>query len=290
MVDQVKVNQMYNPAQYYANSYATQAMNGDEDFIGLNPMGCTAGFENNSTIFGNGMGLGGGMNFGGGMGFGGGMNFGGGLGMGFGGGMGMGMGYGPGSEVMNMTQEQYLKYQEKMENYQIDKQVRQQKRLANAEFSATAADDAVTRQIGILQRKIKNNEQDTVLTEYTKLVNSVKIKLKEGGYINAQTSDSEIKARAEKMYFEATGKSVTQDLTDNGDSGFVHGLKMGLGCGLGSLLTNKKDYQDNIAAITGEAKNSTTNTWTTIGAFISGGLTAALVAFGGRKGLKAIKG
>jgi len=262
--------QVVDPSQGYANIYANQVMNSDPDFMGMAPIGGAAYMNNDYGIFG------------GGMGFGGGMNFGGGLGMGFGGGMGMGMGYGPGSE--------YLKYQEKMENYQIDKQVRQQKRLANAEFSATAADDAVTRQIGILQRKIKNNEQDTVLTEYTKLVNSVKIKLKEGGYINAQTSDSEIKARAEKMYFEATGKSVTQDLTDNGDSGFVHGLKMGLGCGLGSLLTNKKDYQDNIAAITGEAKNSTTNTWTTIGAFISGGLTAALVAFGGRKGLKAIKG
>jgi len=274
--------QMVDPAQSYANSYANNIMNSDEDFAGLGQIGGAAYMNNNSNIFGIGMGYGGEMNYGGGMGmgYGGGMNYGG----------GMGMGYGPGSETMNMTQEQFLQHQEKMENYQIEKQVRQQKKLANAEFSSTAAEDSITRQIGILQRKIKNNEQDNVYTEYNKLINEVEIKLKEGGYIGEHTDKNQIKAYAEKLYLKSTGKSVTEDLTQNGDSGFVQGLKQGIGCGFGSLFTNKKNYEDNISAITGEAKSSTSSTWKAVGNFVAGGLSAALLVFGGLKGARAIRG
>ena len=272
--------QMVDSAQSYANSYANNIMNSDEDFAGLGAIGDVGYINNNSNIFG------GGTYYSGGMGAG--MGYGGGMGMNYGG--GMGMGYVPGSETMNMTQEQFLQHQEKMENYQIEKQVRQQKKLANAEFSSTAAEDSITRQIGILQRKIKNNEQDNVYTEYNKLINEVEIKLKEGGYIGEHTDKNQIKAYAEKLYLKSTGKSVTEDLTQNGDSGFVQGLKQGIGCGFGSLFTNKKNYEDNISAITGEAKSSTSSTWKAVGNFVAGGLSAALLVFGGLKGARAIRG
>ena len=258
--------QMVDPSQYYANSYASGVMNGDETFAGMAPIGGAA-FLNNDSVFGNDMSCGGGANYGYG-------------------GVGGGRGYGPGSETMNMTQEEYLIYQEKMENFQIDKQVRQQKRLAGATFQSTAAEDAISRQIAILQRKIKNNEQDTVMKEYAKLVKTVEEKLTESGAIPPGTPKDQIKAHAEKLYFEATGKSVTDDLTANGDSGFVQGLKEGLCFG---IFTNKKNYQDNISDITGEDKNSSSSTWRKVGQFLTGGILAAAVIFGGVKGAKAIK-
>lgn len=263
-----------DPSQYYQNSYAAQVLNSDESLMGLSPIGGEAYINNNSTIFGNGFGTYPG--------------FGGGIMGGMGYGMGCGMGYGPGSEVMNMSQIDYLKYQEKMENYQIDKQVRQQKKVASAEFSATGAEDALTRQIGVLQRKIKQNEQDSVLQEYNKLVQLAEHKLREGGYVNGQVSKEQVKAYAEKLYFEATGKSVVNDLTENGDSGFVQGLKQGA-FGAGFLFANKKNYEDNVSAITGEAKNSTSSTWKAVGTGVSALLTGSLAVFGLIKGGKAIK-
>lgn len=270
--------QVVNPAQYYANNYATQAINSDESLMGITPIGGAAYMNNYSDIYG-------GMNPGG-LGFGGMMP---GMGTGIMPGMGTGMmGYGPGSEVMGMTQEQYLKYQEKMENYQIDKQVRQQKKLANAEFSATAAEDSITRQIGILQRKIKNNEQDSVFAEYNKLLNAVEVKLREGGYISGKVDKNQVKAHAEKLYFEATGKNITNDLAENGDSSFVHGLKQGA-FGFGFLLSNNKNYKDNVSAITGEAKDKSSSAWQAVGTAVSGLLTGGLALFAVAKGIKGIK-
>jgi hypothetical protein len=252
--------QMMDPSQYYANSYATNIMNSDEDFMGMAPI--TAGSNFNAGIFGGGM-----------------------MGPNYGCG---GQGYGPGSEVMNMSQMEYLQYQEQMENYQIDKKVRQGHKLANAEFSTTAADDAITRQIGVLQRKVKGNEQDSVLSEYNKLVQLVEVKLKEGGYIGANAPKEQVKAHAEKMYFEATGKSVTDDLTENGDSSFVHGLKQGFG-GVGWMLTNNKNYEDNISDITGEAKESTASTWQKVGMGTSAIVTGFIGLFALKHGIKALK-
>ena len=254
--------QMMDPSQYYGNSYATQVMNSDSDFMGLSPIN---GVSGGNGIFGGGM-MGGMM-----PGMMGGMN-----------------GYGPGSECMNMSQIDYMKYQERMEDYQIDKQVRQKHKLANSEFSATAAEDVITRQIGVLQRKIKNNEQDSVFPEYNKLVKAVEEKLKEGGYVGEHTSKDQIKAHAEKLYFEATGKSVTDDLAANGDSGFVHGMKQGVG-GFGWMLTNKKNYEDNISDITGEDKSGTSTAWQKVGQFTSVLLTGAfaLLALKGGKAVSA---
>lgn len=250
--------QMIDTNRCLSNMYSANIMNSDEDFMGLNAI--TTGPNFNAGIFGCGC-------------------------QGYG---GRNQGYGPGSEVSNMTQMEYLKYQEDMENFQIDKQLRQQKKMASAEFSTTAADDSITRQIGVLQRKIKNNEQDCVYSEYNKLAQLVDVKLKEGGYISADAPKDQVRAHAEKMYFEATGKSVTDDLTENGDSSFTHGLKQGF-CGVGWMLTNNKNYEDNISDITGECKDSSASTWQKVGIATSAVVTGVLGFFALKYGIKALK-
>lgn len=247
---------MVNPAQYWANSYLNTAfVDGDDGFMGMGPIGGEACMNSTNSIYG-------GNNMYGGLG---------GCGMpGF-------AGAGGGAELYNMSLEDQAKYQERLENYQIDKQVRLKHKINAAEFESGAADDAVTRQIAILQRKIKDNEQDSVMKEYNKLLTAVETKLINGGSIQQRGSKDQVKAYAEKLYLQSTGKSVVDDLAENGDSSFTHGLKQGALFGAGSLLTNNRNYEENISAITGEDESSTSKTWKTVGVGTSVGITGGLL-------------
>lgn len=251
-------------SRYLTQAYANMAGIADladDTFVGMNPLcGCAGGYGG-SSIFGQSAMYG--MN---------GMN-------------GM-YGYGPGSEVQNMSQIDYLKYQEQLEDFQMAKAGRQARKQEFAEFASTAADDVIARQVGTLQRQIKNNEQDHVMKEYNKLLEGVKDKFKEAGY--TKIPEDQIKAHAERLYYETTGKSITDDLTENGDSPIWQGIKQGFGCGLGSLLTNKKNYKDNIAEITGEEKSTSDKVWQGIGAILTGGLTV-LGIFGAFRGVRALR-
>jgi len=245
------------PPNYYAQLYANQAGVADladDTFVGMNPL-CGSG-----SVFGGSYGMGMGS---------------------------MGMGYGPGSEVMNMSQIDYLKYQETMENFQLAKQGRQKKALEFAEFASTAADDVIARQTGILQRQVRNNEQDYVMGEYNKLTEAVKAKFKEAGYVNVP--EAEVKAHAERLYYQATGKSITDDLQEHGDSSFVQGLKQGA-FGLGWLVANNKNYKDNISDMTGEPQSVSDKIWKYVGIGVSALLTGGLAIFGAIKGTKGLKG
>lgn len=193
--------------------------------------------------------------------------------------------YGPGSEVREMTMPQYLKYQEDMENEGMKKQVRQKHLYEATNFSASAQENDITRQVSILNRKIKDNEQDSIFKEYTRLTEDVKEKFAEAGY--KDVSDEQIRTEAERLYQVKTGKSLTGDLMNSGDSSFMYGLKQGAGFGLGALLTNKNSSAKNLSLITGEDIPADENRWRYIGTAASIGLTAAaipLVAKGSRSG------
>lgn len=213
------------------------------------------------------------------------------------GGMSGGMyGYGPGSEIMNMTQEQYLNYQEKMnqrmEEYdeaarlrQIDRSVRFRHRQEAAEFAADAPENAISRQIASLQRKIKEDDQDNIMHEYEKLTKLVRQKLEESGYRNVP--DEQIKAYAEKLYANSTGANVVDDIKTNSTSPLLQGL--GEGTGLGFLFHHSDvNASDNIARITGENVSQSDKTWKWAGRILGAvGLLVALpLIFKGGKGIK----
>lgn len=193
--------------------------------------------------------------------------------------------YGPGSEVRDMTMPQYLKYTEDMESEQLKKQVRQKHLYEATNFSASAQENDISRQVSILNRKIKDNEQDSIFKEYKRLTDAVKEKFAEAGYTDIP--DEQIKTEAERLYAEKTGKSLTNDLMNNGDSSFVYGLKQGAGFGLGSLFTNKNSAAKNLSLITGEDIPADETRWRYVGTAASAGLTLAaipLIAKGSRSG------
>lgn len=192
--------------------------------------------------------------------------------------------YGPGSEVRDMSMPEYLKYQEDMENEGMKKQVRQKHLYEATNFRASAQENDITRQVSILNRKIKDNEQDSIFKEYTRLTDAVKDKFAEAGYTNVP--DDQIRTEAERLYATKTGKSLTSDLMNSGDSSFMYGLKQGAG-GLGFLFTNKNSAAKNLSLITGEDIPADENRWRYIGIATSAGLTAAaipLIARGSRSG------
>ena len=203
----------------------------------------------------------------------------GGAGMGMGMGYGAGMGYGPGSETMRMTQKELYEYQNELKGVQIQGMVNDKKRMTAANYEAGAAENQITRAIAVLSMAITNNEQDHVMPLYQKLENSVRAKLYESGVQDAP--EEQVKAEAERLYQEKTGKSVTEDLAQNGDGPLWHGFKKGLTFG---LLSDSRNVNQNIAAITGEpeSKTSITQNWMgqTGGVLAGGGLLAGFVALG----------
>lgn len=248
--------------QCYANAFANQALfGGDDTFMGLGPIGMDSAFGCSP--------------------------YGGSFGGGFPGQYGMGgrFGYGPGSEIMNMTQKEYMQHQEDIENYQIDKNVRQQHKIAAAGFRTTAAENNISRQIAVLQRKIRENEQDSVMKEYNKLVQATEEKLKEGGYIQEGTPRDQVKAEAERLYQEQTGKGLLDDLQEHGDNPFWYGMKQAATLG---TVTNKRNYEDNVSDITGEDVSKTTEAWKWAGraaGVVAGVATGIALLFGGARGL-----
>lgn len=193
--------------------------------------------------------------------------------------------YGPGSEVREMTMPEYLKYQEDMENEGMKKQVRQKHLYEATNFSASAQENDITRQVSILNRKIKDNEQDSIFKEYARLTEAVKDKFAEAGY--KDVPEEQIKTEAERLYQVKTGKSLTNDLMNSGDSSFMYGLKQGAGLGLGALFTNKNSAAKNLSLITGEDVPADETRWRYVGIGTSIGLTLLAIPLlikGGRSG------
>lgn len=210
------------------------------------------------------------------------MNYGlGGLGMGLGCGMGMGMGmygYGPGMEVMGMTQADYQRYQENLQNQQIDMQTRTRKKLNVADYQATAGEKAVKERIEILQEQIGKNNQDNVMAAYGSLKEAVAAHLKTSGYVNTSGAVDEefLKSQTNFLYEQVTGMGIPKALQSNSDSYFIHGLKQGLTFDFGHWNgVNRKNGGDNASAITGQAVTESDKGWRLVGQIAGGVVTTA---------------
>lgn len=211
------------PPQYLRSAYINQVGLSDmcdDTFMGTSPMGM------NGSLFG-------------------------GCGYGMGYGMGMGYGYGPGSEVMNMSQADYLKYSDQLRDMQFDSRLNLHKKMEATDYAMSSPQDKVTAKASVLQMAIRQNNQDHVGAAFTDLQEAVKEKLKEiNPGLTEEEMDKTIKSQTAKAYTEATGENLRQALQTNGDSEFIHGMKQGTG--IGYFLTNEKNYKDNLYDITGE--------------------------------------
>lgn len=213
-----------NPSQYMRMNYMNQvglADMCDDTFMGASPMGMGGSLFSCGMPYGR-------------------------MGMGM-----MGYGYGPGSEVMNMSQADYMKYQEQLENMQLDKKLNQHRKLEATEYAMSSPQDKITALAGVLQSTIRDNNQDNVYPAFLNLKEAVKEKIKE---INPHATEEEIQktlnSQAIKAYTEATGENLPESLKLYSNNDFTKGLIQGTG--LGYFLTSKNTWRDNYEKISGE--------------------------------------
>lgn len=178
------------------------------------------------------------------------------MGMGFGApAFGMGMGAMDSSYFDNMKN-----YQQNWNNYYVDSQKMQR----NNDIKLNGAMEAVQETAANLKDKILQNEQDQVPEAYQKYLNAVK-----NAY--GEASAEEINSRALSLYTQMNGKTLVQDLRENGHSSFLQGLIQSV-----TLNTySRRSAEDNIADITHQSVPTGEKTEQNIGRIAGIGVVGA---------------
>lgn len=143
-----------------------------------------------------------------------------------------GMGYGPGDSTYfdNMKN-----YQQSWNDYYVDTQKMQR----NNDVKLNGAMEAIQENALNLRDKIAQNEQDQIPTAYKNYLNAVK-----NAY--GEASEEELNSRALTLYAQLNGKTLVQDLRDNGHSSLLQGFIQTL-----TLNTyDRRSAEDNIAEVT----------------------------------------
>lgn len=180
--------------------------------------------------------------------------------------MGMGFGsptFGIGMGAMDSSYFDNMKnYQQNWNNYYVDSQKMQR----NNDIKLNGAMEAVQETAANLKDKILQNEQDQVPEAYQKYLDAVK-----NAYGEASTE--EINSRALSLYTQMNGKTLVQDLRENGHSSFLQGLIQSV-----TLNTySRRSAEDNIADITHQSVPTGEKTEQNIGRIAGIGVVGAAV-------------
>lgn len=163
------------------------------------------------------------------------------------------------------NQSDMKSYFENMKEYQKmynDLNIEQQKMQRNADLQLNGSMQSIEENAANLKDKIQHNEQDQILDSYNKYIESVKRAYGDG-------SEEDINSRAMMLYKQMNGgKSLVQDLRDNGHSPMLQGIIQSLTFG----VFNQASAEDNIAAITGQAVNEGSKVEQNVGRIIGAGI------------------
>jgi hypothetical protein len=161
--------------------------------------------------------------------------------------MGYGMGMGsifsgaPMMGGMGSTPQDYFNQMKQYQQFYTDYNVDQQKMQRNADLRVNASMEAIQATYNALKDKINSGEQGQIEDAYNKFVQAV-------GTAYGTGTEQEIKARAATLYSQLSGgKTIVQDLRDNGHNSFLQGMLHSMAFG----LYNSRSSEDNISAITG---------------------------------------
>ena len=169
-----------------------------------------------------------------------------------------GMGYTAQDYFNNMKE-----YQKFYNQYNID----QQRMQRNADLQLNGAMESVQEHAANLKDKIEHDEQDQIMDAYKKYIDSVR-----NAYGDA--TEEEINSRALSVYAQMNGgKTLIQDLRENGHSSEVQGFIQALT--LGTYATSSAE--DNIAKITGQSVPTGEKTKQNLGRIAGAGAVGGMV-------------
>lgn len=133
--------------------------------------------------------------------------------------------------------DQMKQYQQFYNQYNID----QQKMQRNADLKLNGSMESIQTSARDLKDKIDHNEQDQIKEAYDAYVKAVK-----NAY--GQGTEEEITSRALTLYQQMNGKTLIQDLRDNGHGSFSQGFIQAMTLG----FWGQKSSEDNIAEVTNQ--------------------------------------
>lgn len=177
------------------------------------------------------------------------------------GGMGYGMGYGM-YPMAGGNYEDYYRNYEKYQDFMINNQVRQQQKMRNADLLLNSPQEGIQKQAAILHEKILRNEQGQILKAYASFKESVR------NMYGDQATDEQIGNRASTIYKQLTGKSITDDIRENGRDSLTQGFLQTVTLG----LADGKSAEENVAALTGQPVGRKDKTKKIIGNITGGAL------------------
>ena len=158
-------------------------------------------------------------------------------------------GYGMGGSIfsapmlgmpMGNNPQDYFNQMRQYQQFYNDYNVEQQKLQRNADLRINGSMEAIQSTYNALKDKILKNEQGQVLDAYNNFVNAV-------GTAYGDGTEQEIKARASTLYMQLSGgKTLVQDLRENGHSSFLQGMLHTMTFG----TYYSASPEDNISAIT----------------------------------------
>lgn len=112
--------------------------------------------------------------------------------------------------------EDYYKQYEKYQDFMIDSNVRRQQKMREAELKLNSSQEGIQGRISILQDKIVRNEQQQIKQAYDNLVEGVRSMYGNG-------TEEELRNRTNRLYKDAVGKTVLEDIREHGRDSFTQG-------------------------------------------------------------------
>ena len=122
----------------------------------------------------------------------------------------------------------------------IDYQVKYNEKMRDADLRINSPQEGVKKFASYLQEKIKTNEQEQIKEAYARFKESVR-----SLYPNA--SEEDLANRTSTLYAQCTGKSIVDDIRENGRDSLTQGFLQSVTFG----LVDGKTAEENISELTG---------------------------------------
>ena len=173
-----------------------------------------------------------------------------------------------GSNGSNSIEDYYKQY-EKYQDFMINSQVRQQKKMRNADLQLNGAEEGIKAKAAVLHDKILRNEQQQIKSAYNSYVDAVRAMYGDG-------DQTQIFSRANAAYAQLNnGKSLVDDIREHGRDSYTQGVLQTLTFG----FADGKTAEENIADLTGQPVGRTDKALKMAGN-VTGGMAVGGAVFG----------